>query len=134
MGWVVMSGRELNRVEVLAQVDDGRLSVDNAANMLDLTTQVPVRPVFLTSGRSRKMTLGKQTVELRHVPRWQLTLAHPEAGAAVRALAWLGPGKADGALKTLKRKLSSEAFEELVSAAPQYPAWLAQGIGKAVCG
>lgn len=37
MGWVVMSERELNRVEVLAQVDDGRLSVDNAANMLDLT-------------------------------------------------------------------------------------------------
>ncbi|WP_394182290.1 ISNCY family transposase [Yoonia maritima] len=32
-----MSERELNRVEVLAQVDDGRLSVDNAANMLDLT-------------------------------------------------------------------------------------------------
>ena len=37
MGWVMMSERELNRVEVLAQVDDGRLSVDNAANMLDLT-------------------------------------------------------------------------------------------------
>ena len=36
MGWVLMSERELNRVEVLAQVDDGRLSVDNAANMLDL--------------------------------------------------------------------------------------------------
>ena len=34
MGWVMMSERELNRVEVLAQVDDGRLSVDNAANML----------------------------------------------------------------------------------------------------
>ena len=37
MGWVVMSERELNRVEVLAQVDDRRLSVDNAANMLNLT-------------------------------------------------------------------------------------------------
>ena len=37
MGWVMMSERELNRSEVLAQVDDGRLSVDNAANMLDLT-------------------------------------------------------------------------------------------------
>jgi len=32
-----MSESELNRVEVLAQVDDGRLSVDNAANMLELT-------------------------------------------------------------------------------------------------
>ena len=37
MGWVVMSERELNRVEVLAQVDDGRLTVDNAVNMLALT-------------------------------------------------------------------------------------------------
>ena len=37
MGWVMMSERELNRVEVLAQVDDCRLSVDNAANMLALT-------------------------------------------------------------------------------------------------
>jgi transposase len=34
-----MSERELNRVEVLAQVDDGRLSFDNAANILDLTRQ-----------------------------------------------------------------------------------------------
>ena len=28
-----MSERELNRIEVLAQVDDGRLTVENAANM-----------------------------------------------------------------------------------------------------
>jgi len=33
----MMSERELNRIEVLAQVDDGRLTVENAANMLDLT-------------------------------------------------------------------------------------------------
>ena len=36
MGWVGMSERELNRAEVLAQADDGRLSVNNAANMLAL--------------------------------------------------------------------------------------------------
>lgn len=62
-----------------------------AANALGLTTQVPVRSVYLTSGRSRKMHLGKQVVELRHAPRWQLALANRPAGAAVRALAWLGP-------------------------------------------
>ncbi|GGA32056.1 ISNCY family transposase [Neptunicoccus cionae] len=50
MGWVVMSERELNRVEVLAQVDDGRLSVDNAANMLDLTR----RQVFRLLKRYRQ--------------------------------------------------------------------------------
>jgi transposase len=37
MGWVMMSERELNRIEVLAQVDDGRLGVQNGANMLDVT-------------------------------------------------------------------------------------------------
>ena len=37
MGWVMMSERELNRIEVLSQIDDGRLSVGAAANMLDMT-------------------------------------------------------------------------------------------------
>lgn len=50
MGWVIMSERELNRVEVLAQVDDGRLSVDNAANMLSLTR----RQVFRLLKRYRQ--------------------------------------------------------------------------------
>lgn len=39
MGWVMMSERELNRIEVLAQIDDGRLSVQNGANILDITTR-----------------------------------------------------------------------------------------------
>ncbi len=71
-----------------------------AANSLGLTTQVPVRSVYLTSGRTRKMSLGKQIVELRHAPRWQLTMAHRPAGQAVRALAWLGPERAESALQT----------------------------------
>lgn len=37
MGWVMMSERELNRIEVLAQIDDGRLSIQNGANMLNIT-------------------------------------------------------------------------------------------------
>ena len=47
------------------------------------------------SGRTRKMNLGKQVVELRHAPRWQLAMAKRPAGEAVRALAWLGPEKAE---------------------------------------
>ncbi|QAX32210.1 ISNCY family transposase [Leisingera sp. NJS204] len=50
MGWVMMSERELNRVEVLAQVDDGRLTVDNAANLLDLTR----RQIFRLLKRCRQ--------------------------------------------------------------------------------
>ncbi|MER2534381.1 MAG: DUF6088 family protein [Rhizobiaceae bacterium] len=105
-----------------------------AANTLGLTTQVPVRSVYLTSGRSRTMSLGKQVVELRHAPRWQLALANRPAGEAVRALAWLGPEKAEAALQTLKRRLPSTTFQELVAVAPQLPTWLARSVGKAAHG
>lgn len=123
-------------VEALA-AQRGEIIVPNgaaAANALGLTTQVPVRSVYLTSGRSRTMTLGKQLVELRHAPRWQLALADRPAGQAVRALAWLGPEKAETALKTLKGNLSQTAFGELVAAAPQFPTWLARSVGKAAHG
>lgn len=101
------------------------------ANSLRLTTQVPVRLVYLTSGRSRSMSFGKQVAELRHAPKWQLVLENRPAGSAIRALGWLGPENADPALKILKGRLSSTDFSELVAAAPQLPTWLAQAIGKA---
>ena len=123
-------------VEALAS-QKGEIIVSNgaaAASALGLTTQVPVRTVYLTSGRSRKMHVGKQVLELRHAPRWQLALANRPAGEVVRALAWLGPEKAEAALKTLKRKMPPGVFGELVAAAPQFPTWLAQSVGKAAYG
>ena len=120
-------------VEALA-TQKGEVIVSNgaaAANALGLTTQVPVRSVYLTSGRSRKIHLGKQVVELRHAPRWQLALANRPAGEAIRALAWLGPEHAGAALKTLKRTMPPDTFGELVGAAPLLPTWLAQAIGLA---
>ena len=44
-----------------------------AANALGLTTQVPTREVYLTSGPTRRLKLGSQIVELRHARRWQLS-------------------------------------------------------------
>jgi len=74
-----------------------------AANRLGLTTQNPIRPVFLTSGRPRELRYGKGTVTLLHAPSW-LTTPSGRAGEAVRALAWLGEGvgrKAAGLRGTL---------------------------------
>ena len=105
-----------------------------AANSLGLTTQVPVRYIYLTSGRSREMSLGGQIVELRHAPRWQLALAGRPAGQAVRALAWLGPEETGAALEKLKRVLPSSAFKELVAATPQLPTWLALSVNKVAHG
>src|SRR6204780_2110175 len=85
-----------------------------AANELGLTTQVPVREVYLTSGRSRRLKVGLQMVELRHVSAWQLILPGRPAGAAIRALAWLGPKRAAGALQAIQQKLTPSEITALL--------------------
>ncbi len=97
-----------------------------AANALGLTTQVPVRSVYLTSGPNRRLTFGEVTVELRHAPRWQLAAPHRPAGAIVRALAWLGPEDIETNLEIAERRLSSEDMEELAETRAVMPAWIAE--------
>lgn len=103
-----------------------------AANALGLTTQVPMRAVYLTSGRSRHLTLGAQTVEFRHAPIWQLIFPGLAAGDVVRALAWLGPEKAGEAILKLRSKLPPSELEKVASARSRLPTWMAQEISALV--
>ena len=103
-----------------------------AANALGLTTQVPVRQVYLTSGPNRKLKLGGLAMELRHAPRWQLVAPHRPAGDAVRALAWLGPEEVEDNLGTIEHKLSPKDFEELAATRAVMPAWLAEPVSAIV--
>lgn len=99
-----------------------------AANALGLTTQVPVRAVYLTSGPSRHWSLGKQSIELRHAKRWELLRGNERVGQAVRALAWLGPAQAARSLKKLEMRLEPREMEELRALRPALPGWLAKKI------
>ena len=101
-----------------------------AANALGLTRQVPNREVFLTSGRTRKLKLGRSEILVKHVPRWMLALGTGPAGAAVRALAWMGPTHADESLATLHSTLSPSEWRELVAARAALPSWMARAIGE----
>lgn len=101
------------------------------ANALGLTNQVPAREVFLTSGTSRKLQLGKRTVELKHGNRWQLALGKRPAGKAIRAIAWLGPEHASAALQKLHHRLPAEEWAALQGARGAMPGWLARAVSEA---
>jgi hypothetical protein len=93
------------------------------ANALGLTTQVPVRHVYLTSGSSGSLRVGAQTIELKHAPFKQLSAAG-KPGEAIRAMTYLGPGQARRVLEklpeadrqtvmTLRPMLSTKLAEEV---------------------
>jgi len=100
------------------------------ANALGLTTQVPTREVFLTSGSSRKLRLGNRDVELKHGSRWLFVLGKRPAGMAIRALSWLGPVEAPAALKILRGKLPSTEWEAMCAARAALPSWMARAVGE----
>ncbi len=101
-----------------------------AANALGLSTQVPMRETFLTSGPSRSITLGQREVELRHAPQWQVK--EGIAGAAVRALLSLGEEHSAETLGQLWPKLSESEKRQLKESRSSSPAWLATVISKQI--
>ena len=103
-----------------------------AANALGLTTQVPVRSVYLTSGPCRRLFFGNLAVELRHAPRWQLAAPHRPAGEVVRALSWLGADEIEAGLGVIWRRLSAEDTQELAASRAILPAWMAEPVSAMV--
>ena len=104
----------------------------SAANCLGLTTQNPVRMVYLTSGPSRRLHFGAHSVELRHAPRWQLAAPHCKAGNVIRALAWLGPEEIEIGLEAVLPTLSAEELKELSTARALMPNWMAEPVSARV--
>ena len=103
-----------------------------AANAFGLTTQVPMRLVYLTSGPDRKLTFGRLIVEMRHAPRWQLVAPHRPAGDAVRALSWLDPSEVAEGLRTIRSRLSPEDFLQLAELRAAMPSWMAESVSAMV--
>ncbi len=104
------------------------------ANALGLTTQVPTREVYLTSGPTRRLKLGNREVELKHGNRWQMLLGKRLAGKAIRALIWLGPEQAPMVLELLRTKLPSQEWEAMRQARAGLPSWMAKAVSEVAIG
>ena len=100
------------------------------ANALGLTTQVPTREVYLTSGPSRRLKLGNREVELKHGNRWQMLLGKRPAGKAIRALIWLGPEQTSIALQMLRRELPAQEWDAILKARASLPSWMAKAVSE----
>ena len=105
----------------------------SAAHALGVTTQVPVRPVYLTSGNSRNLQFGKITVELRHAPKWQLIHPNKMSGNIIRALASIGPEESEELPKLMSSsRLTEEDITELAESRVIAPQWIAESVSEMI--
>jgi hypothetical protein len=97
-----------------------------AARLLGLTTQMPLQSLFYTSGRNREIKLGNLRLILKHVAPRKLALSGKPSGLALSALWYLGKEQVTPrTIKTIREKLTPEAFEELKAETRSMPAWMA---------
>ncbi len=111
----------------LARASDSVMEVhgSEAAREFGLTTQVPMRPVYVTSGRSRIVHAGGVEIQMRHVADSRLLLAGRPAGRAFAALMYLGKNEVTPCtIKSIKHRLPPQEFDALLSAASSMPSWL----------
>lgn len=103
-----------------------------AARQFELSTQVPVQPVFCTSGPSKRLHVGSMEVRLQHVSTRKLALAGRPAGLALAALWYLGKNEVTVAvIEQVRRKLPKAEFEALKSAKGAMPAWMSDAVFRA---
>ncbi|SRR3989339_819473 len=115
--------------KALQDKDSSRLQVSgaHAANLLGLSEQVPMKAVFLTDGRTRKVQLGRQTVILKKTTPRQMVTAGRISGTVIQALRWLGQTHVDDkVVASLQRKLSKRDKQQLLDDIRFAPAWIGE--------
>ncbi len=112
--------------KALKEKDDTRLqpSGAHAANILGLSAQVPIRTIYLSDGRARKVLIGKRQILLKHTSSRQMATAGRISGTVIQALRWLGQSNMDeNVITILKRRLSKHDKQQLLEDIRYAPTW-----------
>ena len=114
--------------KALASRDAVRLQPSGAyaANLLGLSTQIPMKIVFLTDGRPRTVQIGKKQIILKQTTPRNMATAGKISGLVIQALRHLGSTHVDDdVIARLDRRLDADARKQLLKDVRFAPAWIA---------
>jgi hypothetical protein len=96
-----------------------------AANSLGLSTQVPAKASYATSGRSRVKSAAGRRLMLKHSRAPVLDHAPDSVNAVLQALAHLGKDKVDDdTIRRFAARISDRDMRRLIQARPDMPGWM----------
>lgn len=115
--------------KTLAGRDATRLQPSGAyaVNLLGLSTQVPMKIVYLTDGRSRTVQIGKRQIVLKNTTPRNMATANKISGLVIQALRYLGKENiTQEEIATLKMRLSPADRKQLIADIRYAPEWVAE--------
>ncbi len=96
-----------------------------ALNKLGLSTQIPLKAVFLTDGAARSIKIGKRTITFKKTSPKNLLAKGEISSLVIQALKSIGQNKLeDESLKKLQTILRKEKKENILHDAKLAPAWI----------
>lgn len=96
-----------------------------ALNKLGLSTQVPMKVVYLTDGAARTVKVGKRTITFKKTSPKNLSVKGEISGLAIQALKTIGQNKVDEkTIEKIQVILKNEKKENIINDAKLSPAWI----------
>ena len=100
-----------------------------ALNALGLSTQVPMRLVFLSDGPSRTYRFGKRDLRFVHVATRKSQFSSPQSGLVIQALTELGPNSiTQGTISQIARAITPATRKALAKDLVHTPEWCRNAI------
>ena len=97
-----------------------------AANLMGLSTQVPMKVVYLTDGRGRTIKVGKREITLKQTTPRNMATARKVSGLVIQALRYIGKEKVDKEIiQALGKNLSEDDRKQLMKDIRYCPTWIA---------
>lgn len=117
--------------EVVARTTGSVIGINGAeaARGFALSTQMSMQSLFLTTGPTRVISVGKSKIHMRHTSPRKLALAGRPAGMALTAMYYLGKEELTPAVVgAIRKKLPPAEFEILSTSTKLMPAWMSDVI------
>ncbi len=101
-------------------------TADYAMNLLGLSEQVPLNVVYLTSGRSKVIKVGKNKITFKQASSRRSQAGKNYMGLIVRALEGIGADNlTPESLEDIHAKMSDLSDMEILTGAKKAPQWIA---------
>ena len=98
---------------------------------LGLSTQIPLKLVYLTDGKARKIKVGKSTIEFKKASPKKLALRGKLSKLAILAMSEIGKGKLSQIeIEKIINALKKENIDDLKHDLLLAPQWIAETIHK----